>query len=307
MNAERIFGDAEPRGETMELLLQSAPLIYEWSRSSCTKKASGGMEEWAKTERGNQGDAAIACDWYHSTWQLLRLLNMVAVPPWYEFYEDALSSVLRAKPTARVLVAACADYGMLATLHSAILASKTSPSIVVADICDTPLRACQWYAEKFGLKIECHRANLLMPSPFEGDGFDLIVTDEFLTVIKNDNKSLIAQRWRQLLRPDGQLVTTAMIGGPTTPELRERYAERARRGWRQNPSLAKKLGIEVAELNRSCNRFAELHNRYMISSEAEMESILRGLDYSLTRIVTPGECVNPTSSFQIVAKARTVD
>jgi hypothetical protein len=303
MKEASIYGAGEPSSNIKGLLLKSAPLLYEWSRTSCAKKKSGGMEEWAKTEREKKVDDVIACDWYHGTWQLLRLLNMVAVPPWYAFYQEALSSALRAKRNARVLIAACADYGMLATVHAAVVASEASPTIVVVDICETPLRGCRWYAEQFGLKLECVRGNLLTSASLEGDAFDLIVTDEFLTVIKNDDKPVISARWRQLLRPGGRLVTTAMVGGRTTPELRERYSEKARRSWKENPGLVKALGMDEAELIHCSARFAELHNRYMISDESELKSILQGFEYSLTPIVTPGECVNPTSSFQIVAKA----
>jgi hypothetical protein len=155
MKAETIYGALEPSRGTTELLLESAPLMFEWSQSECTRKATGGMEEWAKTERTASSDA-LACDWYHGTWQLLRLLNMVAVPPWYSFYQGALTAALAATPEPRVLISACADYGMLATLHAAMIESKASPKIVVVDICETPLRACRWYADRFGLQIQCH-------------------------------------------------------------------------------------------------------------------------------------------------------
>jgi hypothetical protein len=303
MKEATIYGASEPSSVTRGLLLKSAPLLHEWSRSFCAQKKSSGMEEWAKTERETRVEDVLSCDWYHGTWQFLRLLNMVAVPPWYAFYQEALSAALRAKRSSRVLIAACADYGMLATLHSAIVAAEASPSIVVVDICETPLRACRWYAGQFGLQLECLRGDLLTSSSLEGEAFDLIVTDEFLTVIKNDDKPVISARWRNLLRPGGLLVTTAMIGGRTTPELRARYSERARGLWTENLDMVSALGIDASELIRCSTRFADLHNRYMLSDEEELKSLLRGFDYSITPIVTPGECVNPTSSFQIVARA----
>jgi hypothetical protein len=302
MKAETIYGALEPSRGTTELLLESAPLMFEWSQSECTRKATGGMEEWAKTERTASSDA-LACDWYHGTWQLLRLLNMVAVPPWYSFYQGALTAALAATPEPRVLISACADYGMLATLHAAMIESKASPKIVVVDICETPLRACRWYADRFGLQIQCHKDNLLTSSALRAHGFDVIVTDEFLTVIKNPDKPIIAQRWRQLLAPGGVLVTTAMMGGGTTPVLREQYAEKARRAWQERPTWFSRLKLDVTELVQLCRRFAQFHNRFMISSESEVRQVLEGFDFTLTPIVTPGECVNPTSSYQIVARA----
>lgn len=304
MKVQKIHGAAEPNDETKQLLLRCAPLAHGWSRTGCRGKVSGGMEEWAKTNSSEPRADEFACDWYHGTWQFLRLLNMVAVPPWYAFYENALAAALRDNPRGRVLVAACADFGMLATLHSAVRATEASPSILVVDICDTPLRACEWYASHFGFEIQCRRGNLLDAATLQGELFDLIVTDEFLTVIKGSDKPVVAGVWHELLAPNGQLVTTAMIGGPTSPELRRGYSARARNGWIENPELAKQLGVDLEDLIESSKRFAALHNRYMLSDEAELKEIFREFDLAYTRIETPGECVNPTWSFQVVAKRR---
>jgi 2-polyprenyl-3-methyl-5-hydroxy-6-metoxy-1,4-benzoquinol methylase len=284
---------------TRELLIESAPLIESWSATECASKDAGGMEEWAKTENARP---VASCDWYHGTWQYLRLLNMVAVPPWYEFYQAALSNVLRHRPKAEVLISAAADFGMLATLHEAIRAAKAEPRIVVYDICRTPLRSCQWYAEKHGFPIECVCANLLT-CDIPPASFDLIVTDEFLTVIKASDKPLIVQRWRELLKPGGTLVTTAMIGKPTTEELRQGYAERARRLYEDNAaSFPHYFNGRRDELLQRFHTFAGHHTRHMLSDEDEIKRLFDGFGkFSYVRTVTPGECVNPTDSFQVVA------
>jgi hypothetical protein len=168
---------------TRDLLIESAPLMEGWAADHCGSKHTGGMEEWAKTHDPAQAPPAMSCNWYHGTWQYLRLLNMVAVPPWYDFYQGALTDVLRRRPHARVLISAAADYGMLATLHEAMEETNTTPRIEIYDICRTPLRACQWYAERHGFNVECACANLLTDDLPLG-AYDLIVTDEFLTVIK---------------------------------------------------------------------------------------------------------------------------
>jgi 2-polyprenyl-3-methyl-5-hydroxy-6-metoxy-1,4-benzoquinol methylase len=284
---------------TRELLTESAPLVESWAVTECAGKDAGGMEEWAKKENVQP---VGSCDWYHSTWQYLRLLNMVAVPPWYEFYQEALSNVLRQHPNAEVLISAAADYGMLATLHDAIRATEAKPRIQVYDICRTPLRACQWYAEQHGFSIECVRANLLTDEiPLAS--FDLIVTDEFLTVIKASDKPLIVKRWRELLKPGGTLVTTAMIGRPTTPELRQGYAERARRLFEDSAaSFPQHFNGRRDELLQRFQTFADYHTRHMLSGEDEIKQLFDGFgSFSYVRTVTPGECVNPTDSFQIVA------
>ncbi|HWM92614.1 MAG TPA: class I SAM-dependent methyltransferase [Thermoanaerobaculia bacterium] len=284
---------------TRNLLIESAPLMESWSTNDCACKDSGGMEEWAKTKNAQPVER---CDWYHGTWQYLRLLNMVAVPPWYEFYQDALSNVLRRRPKAEVLISAAADYGMLATLHDAIRAAGADPRIAIYDICHTPLRSCQWYAESHRLSIECTCDNLLT-CDIPPASFDLIVTDEFLTVIKSSDKPLIVKRWRELLKPSGTLVTTAMIGGPTTPELRQGYAERARHLLEANAgSFPHHLNGRRDELLKLFQSFARHHTRHMLADEKEIRRLFDGFgEVSFARTVTPGECVNPTVSFQIVA------
>jgi 2-polyprenyl-3-methyl-5-hydroxy-6-metoxy-1,4-benzoquinol methylase len=299
----------DPRNR--ELLLASAPLMESWAATECRSKDSGGMEEWAKTHglarlarlpRLPEDQPEMSCDWYHGTWQYLRLLNMVATPPWYEFYVEALSSVLRRRPNARVLISAAADYGMLATLHEAIGAAEAAPRVMVYDICRTPLRSCQWYAEQHGFSIECVCANLLT-CEIPPASFDLIVTDEFLTVIKSADKPLIVDRWRELLVPGGTLVTTAMIGGPTTPELRRGYAERARWLLEEHADSFPHHGDgRRAGLLRRFEAFADQHTRHMLAGEDEVRRLFEGFGaFTCARTVTPGECVTPTESFQIVA------
>lgn len=289
---------------TLELLIESAPLMESWSAAGCGSKQTGGMEEWAKTHGAAEPQSDTCCDWYHGTWQYLRLLNMVAVPPWYEFYNESLSEVLRRRPNADVLISAAADYGMLATLHEAVRAANATPRIAVYDICRTPLQSCQWYAERHGMEIECVCANLLT-CEIPPASFDLIVTDEFLTVIKAADKPVIVKRWRELLKPGGTLVTTAMIGDPTTPELRRGYAERARQllATYQSHFPQHQNGRHQELLDRF-EQFASFHTRHMLSDEEELRRLFDGFGtFSYRRTATPGECVNPTHSFQIVASA----
>jgi len=283
------------------LLVESAPLMWDWSRTKCKHKEVGGMEEWAKNTKGPRTPVE-SCDWYHGTWQFLRLLNMVAVPPWYEFYNDALSAVLRKKPNANVLISACADYGMLATLHEAIQTAGANPTIKIYDICTTPLQSCVWYAERHGLKIECFCDNIITSPNMPLGSFDLIVTDEFLTVLKKEYKPMITERWLELLAPGGTVVTTAMIGEVTTPERRRYYAERAAQLLESDGIGVRETGTATKDLMDRFEQFAEVHTRHMLVDEAEIRSLFSKFQLSFLKVTpTPGECVNPTNSYQIVA------
>jgi hypothetical protein len=287
--------------DTRRLLVELAPLMLQWSKTMCSRKSTGGMEEWAKGNHAN-GDQVLSCDWYHGTWQFLRLLNMVAVPPWYGFYNDALTSVLKRQPTAKVLISACADCGMLATLHQAIEASDANPEILIYDICKTPLRSCKWYANRHGLDVRCVCDNIITSSEMPIGSFDLIVTDEFLTVLKKEYKPMITKRWLELLAPEGTVITTAMIGEPTTDELRWSYADRARALTAACDSALGEAAVDRETLLGRFEQFAIYHTRHMLTGEDEIRDLFADFDLSFFEVTpTPGECVNPTHSFQIVA------
>lgn len=288
---------------TRALLVESAPLMEQWSEQECTRKPKGGMEEWAKDNRPKDADN-LDCAWYHGTWQYLRLLDMVAVPDWHrDFYNEALGNILKRKPDANVLISAAADYGMLAMLHEAMELTGSSPRVVIYDICKTPLLACRWYADRHGINIETKCDNIIT-NPIPEAPFDLIVTDEFFTVLKAEYKPLISKRWKELLKPGGSVVTVAMMGNATTPELRRRYAERARQLLETSNGnyLAAQPKYSTEAIIDRFVAFADLHTRHMLSSENEIHSLLSCFDdVTCRRITTPGECVNPTDSFQIVA------
>jgi hypothetical protein len=274
--------------------------MESWSGNTCQTKSEGGMEQWAKDQKVRE---AHNCGWYHGTWQYLRLLDMVAVPGWHDaFYMEALSGVLKKKPNAEVLISAAADFGMLNTLHLAIEAAGAKPNIVVYDICETPLKSCQWYANRHGFPIKTCCENLITGDVPEAP-FDLIVTDEFLTVLKAEYKPFITKRWKELLKPGGAVVTVAMIGGVTTPELRQSYYRRACQLLEDtNGVFPLNLNGDKAAMIDRFHSFAAYHTRHMIVDESELRTLFADYaSFSCRRITTPGECVNPTDSFQIVA------
>lgn len=292
----------------VEELQESSLLMEEWSKKDCFTKCVGGMEEWAKEENAAESPEELCCDWYHGTWQYMRLLDMVAVPRWYPFYHEALCEVLRRTPRANVMISACADLGMLHTLDAAIRETGAEPTIVIYDICKTPLRNSEWYARRHNLTVTCICDNIITAA-IEESSFDLVTTDEFLTVLKDPYKPLIVEKWKKILKPDGTLVTTAMIGKSTTPELREGYAKRAVKLFEKYGSTNFPQyyppGEKKQKLLNRFHRFAMYHTRHMIKDEKQLKQLFKGFKYLTHEVVTtPGECVNPTNSFQIVARPK---
>jgi hypothetical protein len=284
---------------TRELLLESAPMMKNWSETKCVGKDRGGMEAWAKD---NKREHVQSCDWYHGTWQYLRLLDMVATPPWYPFYMRGLGKLLSAKPDCELFISAAADWGMLAMVHEAAAAVNAAPRITLWDICETPLLASKWYAAKFGISLNTKVQNIITNSAELDGSFDIVVTDEFLTVLADPLKPQITDRWFQLLKPGGSVVTTAMVGGPTTPDLRKLFYNRAMSLFDRDAFLFRRMGVTREEFSDQVAVFASVHTRHMLTSPEQLETLFAAFELEYSAVVTPGECVNPTTSFQIIAR-----
>jgi 2-polyprenyl-3-methyl-5-hydroxy-6-metoxy-1,4-benzoquinol methylase len=290
--------------DRLQLLSEGSIIMDAFSASNCLHKVTGGMEQWAK-ESKTEAENKVSCDWYHGTWQYLRLLNMVAVPDWYPFYMEAIKKVLEVKPGGKIMISACADFGMLAKLHEAIKEAPCNPLIDVYDICPSPLKSAQWYAQKNDLPINSFVCTDILFGTIPEEGYDLIVTDEFLSVIKDELKPMVIKKWEKLLKPGGYIITTAMEGDITTTEKRDSYAQKARKKILENLHLFEAFLAErnLEKLFMQTDRFAALHTRHMIQNRDQLLDLFSGFRLDLLEIVeTPGECVNPTFSYQIVAK-----
>ena len=89
-------------------------------------------------------------------------------------------------------------------------------------------------------------------------------------------------------------------------ELRESYAAKARERLKQyGPQLFPNYSTELEErLIENCERFASFHTRHMLRDEKQIRELFIGARFKfqvLSEVETPGECVNPTYSFQIAA------
>jgi len=287
-------------------LVESSLHMNALAGDYCKPKETGGMEEWAIKNHPKAVENPVYCDWYHGTWQILRLLNMVAVPKWYPFYRDTLADALTRVKRPNVFISAAADYGMLCTLHQAIEYAGVEADITLIDICQSPLQSSEWYAARNGVSSLNTKADNLLSSRIPENGYDLVVTDEFLTVLKDPDKPTIVKQWRRILKPGGFLVTTAMLGKPTTMELRESYAAKSRERLRQyGPQFFPNYSTELEErLIANCERFASFHTRHMLRDVEQIRGLFTDAGFKfqvLSEVETPGECVNPTYSYQIAA------
>ncbi|MGH6929842.1 MAG: hypothetical protein ACREEV_16105, partial [Dongiaceae bacterium] len=151
----RVFMPEEP-------LALSAPVARELSSTLCHFDPRRGA----------------TCAWYHGIWQYLRLFDLITTPRDHAtFYHAALLEPVRAG-ARRLLVSGTADYALPACLLWICQLAGVEPEITVLDICPTPLRLCDWYADRQSAAITTAAVNILdydTPAPF-----DAVTTHSFL-------------------------------------------------------------------------------------------------------------------------------
>jgi 2-polyprenyl-3-methyl-5-hydroxy-6-metoxy-1,4-benzoquinol methylase len=163
-----------------------------------------------------------SCRNYHSLWTYQRIAGAsgggVAAP-----VVQAVLGRLLSAPGRKILIAGCADTGLLAVVSRA---AHPHSHIVVLDQCETPLELCRRFARRAALAVETLRLNL-EELPAEST-FDVVLAHSLLQHIAADRRIEVLSRLRRSLRPGGRLVlvsrTSDRIGGKLLPEYREGYA-----------------------------------------------------------------------------------
>ena len=176
-----------------EDLIISAPLLFDLvEKHSCTYYNG------------------TSFDWYHKSWQFLRILDKVSTPTWHtEFYFDVLSKHL--KKNSKILISGTADYTILAIIIEASKRLSIKPDITIIDICLAPLKICEWYSKKENYEVKISQFDILIDENVENVKYDLIITDAFLTRFDDANKKSILGFWKNSISKNGIIVTTIRI------------------------------------------------------------------------------------------------
>jgi len=180
---------------------------------------------------------------------------MVAGPERHEsFFLRAIAAL--ADTDRRVLIAGCADYGMLELVHRAFVHGRFHPTVV--DRCPLPLMMCAWYGAKTGLRVQTELADLAALGASDhrtGGEFDLVVTHSLLRYFDAASRRQLFENWFRLLRPGGRVVTvTRLETGPANAAVAEN-AEAFGRLARQRGAEAN-VDIDPGRLERWAVRFA---------------------------------------------------
>ena len=163
------------------------------------------------------------CRNFHALWPYRRLARICGAA---ESGSDAIESTLRhlmASGGKRVLIAAAADTGLLATVARA--GSGLDPDITVVDRCETPLELCRRYASERSLPVQTQIADL---TALDLADFDVVYANSVLQFLPAGLRVEMLTRVRRALRPGGHFVCVFNAGsrfaGKVLAEYREGYA-----------------------------------------------------------------------------------
>jgi len=277
-----------------EPLTQSAPAMAALSDFLC------------KGDHLNRED----CSWYHRAWQYLRLLDLVSTPTWHsEFYLHAFSGHARKDQKSKVLISGTADYSMLAYVLHVFNRIKIKTEVSVLDLCDTPLMISRWYAAKRKADICTVKEDILKYSP--ATKFDFVVADAFLTRFSRKEQRKVLQKWAELLKGTGRIITTVRLDPlvesnksvrPSNKEIEDFVlrAERLAELWREFVLL------DPSQIGSIAREYAEKIESYAVRNRQELEKMFEeaGLVFeAYEETLVKGEMIT-TVYAEIVAKKK---
>ena len=156
------------------------------------------------------------CEWYHSGWLYCRLCGIVVSEDYLGAEYSNFFNSIQTKEI-KILVCGLADYVVLAHVLRRIPASIANRvSIDVVDICNSPLKLCEWYVQEnpsfkpFSRKIHYIKADAAQ-LPFKDEQFDLITSYSFLTRMVFSESTKIVHEWHRVLKQNGIILTTIHV------------------------------------------------------------------------------------------------
>ena len=195
--------------ENVEILRKAALKMDRLSDSYCSFTDCN--DERMKSVNGDNN-----CEWYHGSWMYCRLTGIVVSNDYLgseysHFFENCHSNHVN------ILLCGLADYALLAHLLRRVPECFSDKiSVYLIDICESPLKLCQWYLTELGMfphfancvhYVKADAANL----PFADNTFDLITSYSFLTRMIFSESQKICNEWYRVLKPGGMVLTTIHV------------------------------------------------------------------------------------------------
>jgi ubiquinone/menaquinone biosynthesis C-methylase UbiE len=266
------------------------------------------MEDYAEIHcRGsyiNKGN----CSWYHTSWQYLRLLDLVSTPFWHNnFYIKHIQQEMRERNENKVLISGTADYAMLQHVHKASKENTIKPDITILDLCRTPLEICRWYADRY---MSDYNINFVQKdaknTDFKDGTFDIIVTDAFLTRFKQSDRKKFVNEWSRLLDKSGVIITTIRLNSGKDQEIKSKtgdvhyYIHKAKIRLEKKELLhpIKDKILDKAKL------YAENIISYPFREKDAIQKLFNDFEVIIEVGKTPGEMIEQTTYARVIARKK---
>ncbi|HUX25976.1 MAG TPA: class I SAM-dependent methyltransferase [Burkholderiales bacterium] len=227
------------------------------------------------------------CAWCHGIWQYLRLMGLAAAPEHHaEFYRRAFRSVAGGKGAPRVLVSGAADYSMLAHVLASFRERGVEPDVTVVDACETPIFLNRWYAEREAASVACSRADILEYAC--ATPFDAVCTHSFLVQFSPEKRIRLLERWRQLLRPGGVVITVTRVR-PMAGAERARFSPEQAQSFRatvlrQGKAMRVLLQVDPDELAREAELYISGQRPWPVGSRDEVRHSFEASGFSINEL-----------------------
>lgn len=273
-----------PAGAVASRLDRGAPLARALAAELC------------RTESGHDDCGAL-----HGIWPELRRLGLAADPARHgDFYARELGERAARGDSPRVLVAGCADWGMLEVAAAAYLSHGARLDVTVVDRCPTPVLLCAWFGAEIALPVRTGVAEL--SGYRDADRFDLICSHSLLTYPPLEARRRLVANWHALLRPGGAVVTVSRL----STETHQRNPQRAHQFGELVFQRAGELGRigDGAELRARAERFALAQVAHPVGTAADLRALFEHQGFEVARLDVRRIDGALTSSQPVVGAAR---
>ena len=215
----------------------------------------------------NDPETGESCAWYHGFWPTLRALDLVTTPNTHRAFYTKTLGALAQEGYRRVLISGSADFTMLQQVYVAFDEADATPEITLVDRCPTPVALAEWYAAQTGRSVNGRVCDIL---DFRSDPFDIVCTHSFMGFFTDERRARLAQKWAELLRPGGKVVTINRIR-PGASGVIGFTTEQARKFVSQTREAAMEREFDGADIAVAAEAYAEKFRIRPVGSRAMLE------------------------------------
>lgn len=221
------------------------------------------------------------CKNFHSLWPYLRLARASGGDVGEPLIVSTLKKLLL-KGDRNILVAGCADTGLLAVVAGA---AARGTKITLLDRCMTPLELCRRFAHRWSLSIETIHCDLMKLSV--RSYYDIVLAHALLQFIPSESHIEVVSRMRRSLRADGRLLIAFRTSSHITGSLLHEYQDSYRKNViEQLESINVELPQPHGEFYRRLGEYSEERRNREGAHQSceEVEALLKAAGFEIESI-----------------------